>query len=152
MYFLPVEVVTSTIEALLKDNNEQDNPKYFYFAENNEEYIVEGKRTYMTNLLIYTFVDNAMNEKTIGSYSCKYEGEGDDRKIYISKANFMENEQEDGYYKKSEINTLLGVDKYLSQFEKIEEVKLEPLWEYDYDNDFENTVRNELMKYPDFIE
>lgn len=133
---------TTNILTLYFDN---DLNEYFYFAKT--YFIFNG-----TNLddefylWVYKINDGQITSDCVG----KYTGDWDGKKYWYKDIHFMDTKIEDGYYDENEINTLLGIDEYLSQFEKIKEVNLEPQWINCDDDNLESKVREELKKYPYF--
>lgn len=142
---LSADTVTGTTNmlTLYYDNNIEE---YFYFGKNYTIYNgtdIDDK----FYLCIYKIDNMQIKANCIGEYTGVWNGE----KYWYKDISFMDTKIEDGYYSENEINILLGVDEYLSQFEKIEMVNLNSIWEYEFDNSFENAVINELNKYPDYI-
>ncbi len=132
---------TSNMLTLYYDSNSDE---YFYFGET---YIIYngtdiGDKFY---LWVYKINDSQIESECVGEYTGIWDGE----KYWYKDISFMGNKVEDGYYNKEEINTLLGINEYLSRFEKIEEVNLDSLWNYDSvkDETYKEIVENKLKIY-----
>lgn len=84
----------------------------------------------------YKFSSNTIEKEEIGFYCYKYDPTDPySDTILVGDNYFMDNHVETGYYDKYQLSSNLGIDEYLSQFKKIEDVNIETLWcDSDWDN------------------
>ena len=131
---------TNNMFSLYKDSTGE----LFYFGEWRTIFFGTSQNSEVS-MLIIRFKNDAIEQTCIGFYTYKYDQSSE--KIWLD-GQFMGNKIEPGYYDKTvTFYNLLGVDNYLSQFEKIEEPNLQPQW-YSYDDtDLEINVREALSGY-----
>ena len=120
--------------------------EYFYFGvESTINYGTETNDIFC--LVEHRVKDNKVETTCVG----RHEGDWDGEKYYYTNITFNGKTYADGYYDLNEIRTAFGIDEYLLQFEKIEEVHLEPQWCCTDDN-LENTVRKVLESHTDIYQ
>ncbi|MCM1525446.1 MAG: hypothetical protein NC120_13440, partial [Ruminococcus sp.] len=130
--------------SLYMDNNSDE---LFYFTgirtifwgtEKNDE----------VRMHTYKFDGNSIEKDEIGFYSYRYDpSDPYSDKIWIDDNYFMSNHVEPGYYDKYKLNSDLGVDNYLSQFEKVEDVNIEILWCDSDWNNIKSIIKESLSEW-----
>ncbi len=123
--------------SLYRDKN---SGELFCFGQNDTIFWGQNKND-ITDINIFKFKNGHIETERVGSYSHRYNSD-DPLKIYIEDNYFMDCQAEAGEYNRSELADVLGINDYLSQFEKIEKIMLEKEWNYD---DWE-TVRTAVTK------
>ena len=128
---------------LYYDNN---SCNYFYVGSN----ILCDKNSGEKSMYRYVFEDGEITTTEIAYYHYTYTEEDlIENRVFIDKSRFDGNTLDlNGYCLINEVNDVIGIVDYLSQYEKIEKVDLVPQYGW-YDEDLEEKVRDKLNKYLD---
>ena len=146
----PLHIGTITVDDTEYANIEfslyrdEISKEMFYLGEDRTIFWGENKND-VANIYIFKFRDNYIEQDSIGYYSYK-PYLSDSLKIYIEDNNFMGKEIEAGYYDKSNLLNVLGINEYLSKCEKIENVNLCAQWN-NFDENLEDNVKDNLMMF-----
>lgn len=129
--------------GLYYDNN---SCNYFYIGSN----ILCDKNSGEKSIYRYVFEDEEITITEIAYCHYTYtEKDLIENRVFIDKSRFDGNTMDvSGYCLINEINDVIGVVDFLSQYPKIEKVDLVPQYGW-YDEDLEGKIRTELNKYLD---
>jgi len=146
--WLNVGIITECDNALTLYRN-MSTGGYFYYGVCRTVLFNESKSFATVN--IHRFNDNEIITEELAYYRITSASEEDN--IYVTENRFLGEDNvilNNRYYNENELIKLLGVEEYLSQFEMIEVVNLEPLWnqkQFD-DGSYEQIIREYFESNP----
>lgn len=127
--------------TLYKDN---ESGELFYIGDHVSEVLGEGE----SSTYKYVFKDDEIIATLLAYYHFTYtQTDLEAGKVLIDSCYFLKDRPDlNTYHSTNEMNKIMGVEDYLSQFEKIEEPDLYPRW-HRFDDNLENEVKMALEEF-----